>query len=215
MSKINKVFFNLIIFFSYFIYNHVSILFIINMNKSNMSLILLFKDLVHIIFLLFIYRKELIIDLKKINIKTVIKHIPYYLIGIMYCSNLLISKITNSIISTNEEIVRKSIKLMPIYMSFTTVIYAPIVEEIIFRKTFKNIFKNNYLFIIISGIIFGFVHIKLSNNINKELLMTIPYIIMGIDLSYIYYKSDNIFTTMIIHSIHNFVLLLIQLGGIL
>ena len=102
---------------------------------------------------------------------------------------------------------------MPLYMCFSSVIMAPFIEEITFRKTFRNIISNGYLFIIVSGFIFGLVHISNVGNTLEEFLMIIPYILMGISLSYIYYKSDNIFTTIIIHSIHNLILLLIQLIG--
>ena len=98
-------------------------------------------------------------------------------------------------------------------MSFSTVLYAPLVEEITFRKTFRNIINDKILFILISGIMFGIIHVGISSNTTNDLLMIIPYLIMGIDFSYIYYKSDNIFTTITIHSIHNLVLLIIQFIG--
>ena len=52
----------------------------------------------------------------------------------MGVTNTIISGFTNMNISSNESSVREYIKLLPIYMSFSTVIYAPIVEEITFRK---------------------------------------------------------------------------------
>ena len=66
---------------------------------------------------------------------------------------------------------------------------------------------------IISGFIFGLVHTNITDNTFNDFLVAIPYIIMGIDFSYIYSKSDNIFTTIIYHSMHNLILLLIQLIG--
>ena len=47
----------------------------------------------------------------------------------------------------------------------------------------------------------------------NEILMGIPYIIMGLDFAYIYAKTKNIFTTMTLHSIHNLTLLIIQFIG--
>ena len=210
MERVNKVLKNLTIFICYFIVNYI-----LASSLNNSSLYLIIQGLFYILFLIFIYRKELIIDFKKIKFINILKYIPIYILGIiiMYLSNKLISNITNINISSNEAIIRKYIKLFPVYMCFNTVIYAPFVEEITFRKTFKNIFNNKYLFIIISGIIFGLAHISFSNNMFNEFLMTIPYILMGINLSYIYYKSDNIFTTIIIHSIHNLILLIVQFIG--
>ena len=217
MKNSNKIIKNLLMFLSYFVYQYI-VLFIIlllgikldtNLSKN---IYLISTSLIYLLFVLFMYRKELISDLKSFKIKTILKYIPIYIIGItlMVSLNALIYKITNTTISGNEENVREYIKLFPIYMCFSTVIYAPFVEEIIFRKTFKNMIKNSTIFILISGIMFGLVHISLDGNIYKELLITVPYMIMGFDFAYIYHKSNNIFTTITIHSLHNLILLLIQ-----
>lgn len=213
-----KIIFNLFIFLGYFAYDilitFVFLLLNINSNKAK-SIYLIITSIIYLLLLIYLYRNELKDDLGKFKLINVVKYIPIYIIGVllMAYSNSLISNITNADISKNEELVREYIKLLPIYMSFSTVIYAPIVEEITFRKTFKNIFNNKYLFIIISGCIFGLVHISFSSTTFNDFLMIIPYIIMGIDFSYIYYKSDNIFTTITLHSIHNLILLIIQFIG--
>ena len=219
MSK-KKILLNGFMFLFYFIYQ-VLCLFLISYlridltNNFNKSVFLITTGIVYLIIVVLVYRKELKCDLGRFNIKSVVKYIPIYLIGIllMGLSNIILTKITGLETSQNEALVRKTIKLLPIYMTFSTVIYAPIVEEITFRKTFRNIIKNNNLFIIISGVMFGIVHISISNNQVNDLLMVIPYIIMGIDLAYIYYKSKNIFTTITIHSAHNLILLIIQFIG--
>lgn len=223
MKKIYK---NIIMFMSYFAFdiilimiNYMLSLYGINLTSNNISktLYLMGGSLLYLIFVLFMYKDEIIIDLKdlkKNGLNLIIKYAPIYLIGIIFMgiTNIIMQNITNMPISENEINVRQSIKLLPVYMSFSVVIFAPIVEEIIFRKTFRNIIKNNYLFIIISGTIFGIVHISGEININS-FLMSIPYIVMGLDFAYIYYKSNNIFTTITLHSIHNTILLIFQLIG--
>lgn len=211
-----KKIYNLAMFGAYFVYDVIITLLFYYLNIDNNTfkhIYLIVTSLIYLVFVIFVYRNELKIDLKNLILKKVLKYIPIYIIGIslMILSNYLISKITNVNLSENEIRVREYIKLFPIYMTFSTVIYAPIVEEITFRKTFRNIINNGYLFVIISGIIFGLVHIKTGSL--QDFLMIIPYIIMGIDLSYIYYKSDNIFTSMIIHCMHNLVLLIMQFIG--
>ena len=65
-----------------------------------------------------------------------------------------------------------------------------------------------------SGLIFGLIHVVGTGNEGiNEILMGIPYIIMGLDFAYIYAKTKNIFTTMTLHSIHNLTLLIIQFIG--
>lgn len=220
-----KIFKNLSMFFMYFIYQIIVGVFIglfnLNINEwsnFNKNLYLIITDLIYLIFIIFVYRKELITDFKDFKnngIKYLTKYIPIYILGLiaMSTSSFILYEITNVEISNNEQIVRNYIKLFPIYMTFSTSIYAPIVEEITFRKTFRNIINNKYMYILISGGIFGLIHITGDTNGLNEYLLSIPYILMGIDLSYIYYKSNNIFTTIIIHSMHNFILLIFQFIG--
>ena len=66
--------------------------------------------------------------------------------------------------------------------------------------------------IIISGLIFGLIHISGDVTINN-FLMSIPYMIMGWTFGYIYYESDNIFTTMTLHFVHNTILFILQIIG--
>ena len=217
-----KILLNLLIFGLYFIYEYIAIvvlqLFGINYTSLDLSkkvIISFLINLLFIILLLFVYRKELkkdTIDFKNNYKKYISTYIIYYVVGIilMGASNVILQLITNLKISGNESQVRELISAAPLYMFFSTVIYAPFVEELIFRKSIRNIVKNKYLFIIISGFIFGILHIIDFNNY-KEILMGIPYIIMGIDFAYIYYKSNNIFTTMSLHIIHNLILFIITI----
>ena len=128
----------------------------------------------------------------------------------MGISNVFLQHITHLEMSGNEESIRLLINKIPLYMAFSSIIYAPFIEEIIFRKTIKNVIKNKYIFIIISGFVFGIVHVTNYKDLS-EILMSIPYIIMGIDFAYIYYKTNNIFTTMTFHLCHNLILFILQL----
>lgn len=216
---------NIGMFFLYFIYEIIPlfILNILNINFSNWNYIqkniyLILNNLIYLLFVVYIYRNELKHDFKDFKNKwfeLLLKYFPVYVIGIilMGISNSLVSGITNMDISNNEDNVRKYIELFPVYMCFSTVIYAPIVEEITFRKSIRNVISNKYLYIFVSGVIFGLIHITGQSTDFNDILMSIPYIIMGLDFAYICYKSNNIFTTIMLHSIHNFILLFIQIIG--
>lgn len=219
MRKIIK---NVLVFSSYFVYEYIFIYLIIALGikyntfgyNQRVNCILII-NIVYIAFLIFMYRKELkkdIIDFKENYKNYLSKYISLYLLGVilMGLSNVLLQHITHLEMSGNETAVRTLLKQIPVYMVFTSIIYAPFVEEIIFRKSIRNIIKNKYIFVIISGIIFGLLHISDYRNIN-EILMGIPYIIMGLDFAYIYYKTNNLFTTMVFHFCHNLILVLIQL----
>lgn len=214
-----KYFINILTFLLYFIYFELIVMLInyLGFNYNNFSynkkvLLLFISNFLFMIYLLIIYRRELKDDLKdyKKNFKDYInKFFIYYVMGValMAGSNLILQRITGLELSGNESTLRELIKSIPIYMGFSTVLYAPFVEEIIFRKSIRNVTKNKKVFVLLSGFIFGILHITSFSNV-KEIIMGIPYIIMGIDFAVIYVKSNNIFTTMIFHLFHNLILFL-------
>lgn len=109
-----------------------------------------------------------------------------------------------------------------IVVIFMTTICAPILEELIFRKSFFNLSKKKGIgMIILSGAIFGSIHtvssiIDILGSINDislelciasivvELLNFISYFASGIALGLIYKKANyNIGVTMAVHSVYN------------
>lgn len=147
----------------------------------------------------------------------------YYFIGllIMIVSNLIIGFCFQGANANNEETVRNLINLYPIYMIFSVSIYAPFIEETIFRKSIKNIvlaFGDNritkYLYIFISGFIFAAMHIVGMASSLLDYLYILPYMALGVSFAALFYKTDNIFSSIIIHSLHNTVavILYISLG---
>lgn len=178
------------------------------------------SDILFLIILLSIYYKDIEKNFKdyfQVNFKEKFREsFSTWLIGfgIMIVSNLLIALITGGQISQNEESVRSMIESYPLYMAFQLVIYAPITEEIIFRKSIRNIFQNKKIYIFVSGFIFGTLHVLTSLNSPFGFLYLIPYCSLGFIFAYLYYKTDNIFSTVVAHCIHNTLALLIYLRGI-
>lgn len=137
--------------------------------------------------------------------------VKWWILGfsIMGLSNLLISLFTPVDLSENEEAIRDLIEIVPIYMLFSISIYAPFIEELLFRKSIYDIIDNTKLpykstiFIIISGFTFGFLHIISSLDSIYGLLHLIPYSALGISFAIIYNKTKNIFVPMLFHFIHN------------
>lgn len=130
--------------------------------------------------------------------------------GIMYISNLVISLVIGEI-TNNEESVRVLIDTAPLYMAFNLAIYAPLTEELIFRRSFRDVFDNRYLYAIVSGVIFGGLHVLSSISGMIDLLYLIPYCALGIAFGLLYSKSNNIFSTIVVHSIHNTLALVLYL----
>ena len=130
---------------------------------------------------------------------------------IMMISNIIISLFTNNL-AANEQAVREMIDKYPLYMAFQVMLYAPISEEIIFRKSIDKIFKNKYLYIFISGLIFGGLHVISSITSLVDCLYLLPYCSLGFVFALLYKNTNNnIFSTITAHAFHNTLALLLYL----
>ena len=168
-----------------------------------------------------IYKKDMLTDwddFKKNWKKYLDEYFKYWLImlALMYASNfliLIIQKLAHhkEAIAGNEEAVRKILSNFPIYMIITAVVIGPLEEEIVFRKTCKKIFSDRWVFIIFSGLFFGLMHVVLSMKEPFDLLYIISYSIPGWMFAYIYDKSKNIFVSTTLHTLHNGILIFLQL----
>lgn len=188
----------------------------INTFSQNMKILYSFAcDIGYMIILFFLYKETLINDFKKFiknfgkNFETSFK---YYFIGliIMVVSNVIISIFFRGASANNENAVRELLNLYPLYMIFSVSIQAPFVEELIFRKSIKDAttsYKDNkftkYLYILISGLIFSSLHVIGMVTSNLDYLYIIPYLALGISFAALYYKTDNIFSSMTMHALHN------------
>ncbi len=90
------------------------------------------------------------------------------------------------------------------YLAFAAVIWAPIVEECVFRGSLRRIIPNKYLFIIISGLIFGVLHAISESTLFDVVITSIPYCIMGWAFALVYAKSNNIIVNICLHALNNF-----------
>lgn len=163
------------------------------------------------------YRKTLIKDFKpyfKSFAKNFEDTFKYYLVGvgIMIFSNLIITLLFSGELSSNENTVRTFIETSPLLMFIDISIYAPLAEELLFRKSIKDIFKNKWLYIFVSGFIFGALHVVGTEGI-LGLLYLIPYCSLGFTFAYIYSKTDNIYSSIMLHAMHNTISLILLLVG--
>lgn len=192
---------------------------IYNLSSLGKNLYILFDNLIFLAILYISYHDKIIKDLKNYYNKNFLNNFEtsfkYWLIGIivMITSNILIWVFSSAGIANNEVAVRELVFKYPAYI-FSVCIYAPLSEEIVFRHSFKEIFKNKYIYILASGIIFGGLHVITSATTWQDYLHLIPYCSLGISFAALYYKTDNIFSTITMHVIHNTItLLLVFLGS--
>lgn len=172
-------------------------------------------EIVLMAIIIFLFKDKLMKDRKDIKINHKIyfeKYLKVWLlsIGVMMISNLFISFLLPGELPSNEEALRKLFNESPIYIFFSAVIFAPIVEELVFRQGFRYIFKTDIIFILISGLVFGSLHVFTSAESFTELLYIIPYSAPGIGFAYILTKTKNVLVTIGFHFIHNGILVALQ-----
>ena len=156
-----------------------------------------------VISIIYIYRQDIknnLEDLKKNHQTYFKKYLKYWFLalGLMMVANSIILISEPNSIAGNEEAVREMFNSMPIYTFISAVIIAPFLEELVFRKSFRDMFSNNLLFIILSGLTLF------------DLIYIIPYSIPGFVFAYTLSKSKNIFVPIGLHFLHNGILMALQ-----
>lgn len=178
--------------------------------------ILTINDLIYVVFVLLLFKNELkegLKDLKKNLTDKILLSVNCWLVGclVMTLSSVLISLISGKDLSTNESLVRQSIALAPLYMLFTCTVVAPVLEEMVFRRSLQGIIKNKWVFILVSGIGFGLLHVLGNLKSPIDLLYIVPYGSMGCAFAFLLTKTENITLPIIIHMIHNLILVVSQI----
>ena len=195
---------------------------ILNIDKTTLSntttiIISLINDILFITLMIGIYYKSIKKDIIKYFNHNFFSNlgisVVYWLSGlvIMVISNYIIAIVMNGQLAENEELVRNMVATYPWYMAFNIMIYAPITEELIFRKSIRDICNNKWIYVIASGLIFGGLHVISSLTNIASLLYLIPYCSLGITFALLYYKTNNIFSSIIAHSLHNTLALILYL----
>ncbi|WP_025724640.1 CPBP family intramembrane glutamic endopeptidase [Acholeplasma granularum] len=102
-----------------------------------------------------------------------------------------------------------------IFMLLSAVILGPIVEELVFRKSFFGLIKNKNWALVTSSLVFGLIHVTtelLTGDIRVAIVSGLPYIGAGFIFGYIYLKNEkNILIPILAHMGYNLVSVLISL----
>lgn len=133
------------------------------------------------------------------------KYFKYWflILGLMAITNGIIISINSSSTAKNQEAINSMFERLPIYTYIVSVLFAPVIEELVFRLCLKKVFTEKYLYIILSGCVFGLFHVLGTFETAFDFIYVIPYSIPGIVFASIMYDSDNIFNSMWLHFVHN------------
>lgn len=175
-----------------------------------------FSTLISMIFSIILFKDFLIENIKKFKEK-LFNNIIWSAtagLGIMY----LISYISNIIITlflgssdtaSNQLLFESLIENNFIFMALQAIIFAPIVEELIFRGLIFRSLRgyNMYLAHFVSAFLFGFIHIYqgLLAGDMTQLLYLLSYGGMGFAFSLAYEKKKTICAPIFIHFLNNLI----------
>jgi uncharacterized protein len=122
--------------------------------------------------------------------------------------NGLISQFTAQSTSDNQLLIMEVFKEAPLYIIFVAVIFAPIVEEILFRgiiyRTLR-FYKFKYIALVVSSFLFGVLHVYESILVGRyeDLWFILVYMAIGWFMSVIYEKSGDILAPIALHMVYN------------
>ena len=182
-------------------------------------------DVIFIIILYLVFFKDLNKEFKtyfgdfKNNFKKSFKIYILGFIGMVVCNLFLLTFFKD--MSSNENQVREMLYNNTIPTLISISLIAPILEELIFRKSISPVFKNRWVYVIISGLLFGCAHIVVNfvqgTFVITDLLYVLPYACLGGAFALMDYNNKSVFTSIIIHAFHNtftaLILLITYLGG--
>lgn len=170
------------------------------------------------IWIMFPLLKESWANFKSDWAKTLISCVMGLIIVLIFSALLgaIASFLSQQATSENQASVDTLLKNAPLLTFFSAVIFAPIVEELIFRGIFYRCLRPKLdatSAMMLSGLLFGLAHISqalLQGNF-AELAYVIVYGFLGIIFAGMYEYRQNIYGSMIMHAIYNLVALLLSL----
>lgn len=138
---------------------------------------------------------EKIQEIKKI-VKEILKYIPIWVISCCITNFIMVGQ------SVNQTSVEQALYEEPIPNLMIVIIFAPILEEILFRFLPYIFIKNSVVYILVSSVVFGLMHVINDPN---PLYYIWFYMIDSLYYGYRYYKTKDVFVTISLHSFNNVV----------
>ena len=179
------------------------------------TLSMIISNILTIMVAILFFKNRLKRDIKflKDNYKQYTQFIIKYqcIMFVIYLTSSVLSFLFSYLLFGNmsETVNQQAIEAMPMWLIiFSALLYAPVVEELLFRGSFRRFIKNDIVFIVVSGLVFGLLHTIYEPTFLEALIKGIPYIFVGGYFAYLYVKTENVTTSIISHFLHNFIAVL-------
>lgn len=146
--------------------------------------------------------------LKKIGTETVIGYGLMIMasIGAQFATQIIgyIADYAQPVSLNQQAIERSLLSSSGIFMILVTIIFAPVIEELIFRKAMFRFFKNQWLAMVISAVLFGLIHVSSETSFMAFFTNLITYSASGFALGYIYIRNKhNVWSVILVHAVSN------------
>lgn len=224
MNEKNKALLKIIIIFlTYFVYTTVISSILTGCGINDDLIITFIADLIFFLGISFFYKNSLKQEfLQFLKEYTILKKIFFIVkwVAILFVINILGGIITEMIFPElatdgNTNSIYTIASISTVYTVFKTIIFAPIVEELVFKKTIRGIISNNTIFIVTSSLVYALVNIMYTEITYLTVIDFCSYFLFSAVLSYIYVRNkDNIAKPIIIKFFYNLIPLTILLLGI-
>ncbi len=210
--KTNKLLVSLLVIVFYFLWPVIVGVFkdVLGITSGNDFVFGIFCNILLAVILISIYFKDLKIyasDFKKKKgkfIKTILIYFLITIVGIAITNVFVMDILKVDQIAGNDSILFESFKSYPLLVAFLTVVYYPLVEEIIFEKTLKDVIKNKWLFIVLSAMFFWYYNIAYLGEITYlSIVSSLCYFVGGFIRAIAFYKTDNLYVPIGIKALYN------------
>ena len=181
--------------------------------------VLLFLDILFLIFILCLYHKNLKKDWQKFRKESTIgKKFKIVIIGFLsiILANFVLSLIgelfhMGNVVDQNTT----SIQNMPLYYAiFKTMIFGVVAEEILFRESLGDVIENKWLYILGSSIIYTAMNFVFTIS-DISIMQILGYFVPALVFGTIYIKNErNIIFVMIVKFAYHLIPLTILLLGV-
>lgn len=162
-------------------------------------------DIVVLILAIWFFFDELKRDVLawKGNVSAYLRYIfSKYGIGLLIYFGMI--ALSFSLVGSSTTINQQTVESLPWwYVIPASVLWAPIVEEILFRGVIRRFIKKDSLFILVSAFVFGILHTYREDGLMRILVMSMPYATLGAIFAYAYVKTENLTCNMGMHALHN------------
>ena len=207
MDNLKKSLLRILLAIVVFFYTSIPVLVILrtigmNISSTNYKSLVVYdfiSSFIVMILISFIYFDLLKSDLKKIKEKCDNKFVNYLknimvgflgLLAIKYISAVVVTVVSTILgvevsASDNQAIIEKMVNSLPLLITLSASFFAPVSEEVLFRGGIRKLMNNKGVFITVSGLIFGLMHVT------DNIVFILEILFIGMIVNYILNNKSN------------------------